>query len=80
VPQGSVTDQLSERRFVADRVHVGVVLRRIAKLVRHLDRVPEVVEGGGRLAGETLAAGEVVEQQGVLRGSVDRTLASAYAG
>jgi hypothetical protein len=39
-----VADQLLERGLLADRVQVGVVLRGTAKLLRHLDGVPEVIE------------------------------------
>ncbi len=72
-PRGAalVADQLLERRFVADLIQVRIVRRGIAKLLRHLDRVPEVIERVSLPAGETLAAGEVVEQQCVLRGSFD---------
>src|SRR5215831_15534996 len=65
-------DQLPERGFVADRIQVGVVLRGIAKLLRHLDRVPEVIERVTRPAALTLAAGEVEEQHGVLRSGCDQ--------
>ena len=39
-----VADQPLERGLLADRVQVGVVLRGTAKLLRHLDGVPEVIE------------------------------------
>src|SRR5215467_6873449 len=65
-------DQLTERGFVTDRIQVGVVLRGIAKLLRHLDGVPEVIERVTRPAALTLAAGEVEEQHGVLRIGCDQ--------
>src|SRR6266704_477990 len=68
----SIADQLLERGFVADGIQVGVVLCGIAKLRRHLDAVPEVIERVTRPARKTLAAGEVVEQHGVLRSGCDQ--------
>src|SRR6266571_1651486 len=68
----SIADQFLERGFVADRIQVGVVLCGIAKLRRHLDGVPEVIERVTRPARKTLAAGEVVEQHGVLRSGCDQ--------
>ena len=67
-----VADQPLERGLLADRVQVGVVLRGTAKLLRHLDGVPEVIERVTRPAAETLAAVEVVEQHGVLRSGCDQ--------
>src|SRR5687768_5137833 len=63
-----VADQLLERGFVADGIEVGVGLRGLAKLLRHLDRASEVIERCTCPAEEALAAGEVEEQHGVLRG------------
>src|SRR5215469_1852544 len=65
-------DQLLERGFVADRIQVGVVLCVVEKLLRHLDRVHEVIERVTSPAAATLAAGEVVEQHGVLRCGCDQ--------
>ena len=67
-----VADQLPECRIVADRVEVRIVLREPAKLLRHVDRLPEVVERVSGPARQALAAGEVVEQQGVPRRSFDQ--------
>src|SRR4029453_14002510 len=66
-----VADQFLEPGFVADRIQVGVVPCGIAKLLRHLDGVPNVIERVTRPAGEALAAGEVEEQHGVLRSGRD---------
>jgi hypothetical protein len=60
-----------EHGFVADPIQVGVVSRRLAKLLRHLDGAPEVVERVTCPAEEALATGEVEEQHGVLRSSGD---------
>src|SRR6266545_5536423 len=67
-----VADQLFEGGFVADRIQVGVGLRGMAKLLRHLDGVPEVIQRVAGTAGEALAAGEVEEQHGVLRSGCDQ--------
>jgi hypothetical protein len=42
-PEPLLAHQLLERRVAADRVRVRIVLRRIPKLLRQLDRVPEVI-------------------------------------
>src|SRR5262249_60583030 len=68
----SIADQLLERGFVADWIQVGVVLCGIAKLRRHLDGLPEVIERVTRPARKTLAAGEGIEQHGVLRSGCDQ--------
>jgi len=69
-----VADQPLERGLLADRVQVGVVLRGTAKLLRHLDGVPEVIERVTRPAAETLAAGEVVEQHGYCGAAATRAV------
>ena len=58
---GLTADQLLERGLVADWIQIGVVLCGIAKLLRHLDGAPEVIERVTRPAADTLAAGEVAE-------------------
>src|SRR5215469_2664743 len=67
-----VADQLLEGGFKADGVQVGVTLCGVAKLVRHLESAPEVTECVTRPAAATLAAGEVVEQHGILRSGCDQ--------
>ena len=52
---------------LANWIEVRVVLRVRANPLRHVDRAPEVVDRVSRPSGEALAAGEVVEQRGVLR-------------
>ena len=72
IDQHLVVDQLLERGFVADRIQVRVGLCGSAKLLRHLDGVPEVIERVTCPAAEALAAGEVEEQHGVLRSGCDK--------
>src|SRR5215210_488162 len=83
-PRGSAwkpsgADDLLEGRLVADRVEVRVLRRVPAKLLGTVSRVPEVLDRVVRPAGERLAAGEVVEQQRVLRVGLGQ-LASAVGG
>jgi hypothetical protein len=61
-----------ERGLIADRIEVRIVLCVRAEPLRHVDRAPEVVDRVTRPAGEALAAGDVVEQVGVLRMSLDQ--------
>src|SRR2546421_4997132 len=65
-------DQFLERGLVADRIEVRIVLCVRARPLRHIDRAPEVVDRVARPAREALAAGDVVEQLGVLRMSLDQ--------
>src|SRR5207244_7739349 len=65
-------DYLLERGLVANRVEVRILLGIVPKLVRQLDRPPEVLERVRGSTGEALTAGEVVEQQAVLRMSLDQ--------
>ena len=65
-------DQFLERGLVADRIEVRIVLCVRARRLGHVDRASEVLDRVGRPAGEALAAGEVVEQRGVLRMSLDQ--------
>jgi hypothetical protein len=52
-------DQFLERRLVADRIEVRIVLREGSEALRDVDRAPEVLERVCRPAGEALAAGEL---------------------
>src|SRR5919198_1736158 len=63
---GSVADELSERRLVADGVQVRVLLRERMKLVGLLQREQQVPDRVLRPAGKGLAAREVVHRLGVL--------------
>ena len=55
-----VADQLRERGFVADRIQVGVGLRGMAKLLRHLDGAREIHDRGRRLSDVVQAAASPV--------------------
>src|SRR4051794_8575886 len=69
-------DQLLERRLIADRIEVRIILCVRPTPLRAVDCETEVLDRVGRPAREALATGEVVEQPGVLRMSLDE-LASA---
>ena len=69
-------DQLLERGLIADGIEVRIILRVGPTPLRAVDRESEVVDRVTRPAREALATGEVVEQPGVLRMSLDQ-LASA---
>ena len=72
VEMGLAADQLLEGGLVADRIEVRIVLCVRARRLGHIDRATEVIDRVGRPAGEALAAGEVVEQLGVLGMSLDQ--------
>ena len=60
-----LADELLERRLVAERVEVGVLLREVAEARPLLEGGPQVADRVVLAAGERLAAGEVVERRGV---------------
>jgi hypothetical protein len=64
--QALAADEFLERGLVADRIEVRIVLCVRAKPLRHVDRAPEVVDRVSRPARKALAAGDVVEEVGVL--------------
>src|SRR6476620_4796287 len=64
-------DQRLERGLIADRIEVRILLGVRPTPVRTVDREPEVIDRVTRPAREALATGEVVEQPGVLRMSLD---------
>ena len=67
VPLRGISDEGLKRRFVADDVEVGVVSCHFAAAVPHVDCLAaKVFDCLGRLTGEALAAGDVVEEVGLI--------------
>ena len=61
-----ISDEGLKRRFVADGVDVGVVSCHFAAAVPPVDCLAKVFDCLGRLTGEALAAGDVVEEVGLI--------------
>lgn len=60
-----------EGGLIANRIQVGVLRRHVATALRHVDRLPEMLDRVGCSTGEALTAGDVVEELRLVGGRLD---------